>query len=380
MYGILAMLLTSCGTASSVTPVSLNTPVHSKNTLSVVTWSNGQQIPASFGNTNFGATGPLYQLLPTSPKLESNQSGIRYYFTGNTVHNLAWIDGDSSQAQYDYSFPVYQAGPNDQTVVIHCASGGTCSDNGVTIQLPIWAQAAGGGDHHLAVLQTNGIEYDFWGVQSNPPYHWLNNLTAANESKFNSNGTNNGGYYVAPGFEYYASTAGGIALTAGQVYISELQSGLIHHALNITLPCGNGTYVWPATQISGQCSGGSGVPLGSRVWWQLNHSQTISLGLSWDMTVVLFALHDYGGFYTDSGGGTGVNGSGAGFGIRLENQEPYWIYGNGVDPVLNWAINQNWNHVTGSGINRYMIGTIGGSLDILDNLKLIQNCVTIQSC
>jgi hypothetical protein len=387
IYCAVLALLTSCASQNGVTPApegAVASSSHHKLSYTPL-WSNGQQIPASFGNTNFGASGPLYQgipPLPTGATLAPVQTGLQYYFTGNPAVNIGWVDGNSSQGQYDYNFPVYQGGSNDQTVTIHCASGGTCSDNGTTIQLPIWAAQAGGSDHHLAVLEAaTGIEYDFWGVSSNPPYTWLENITASNESKFNINGTNNGGYYVSPGFEYYASTAGGIGLSGGEVYISELQQGIINHALNLTFSCGTNSYVYPATQTSGQCSGGNGIPLGSRVWLSLSRAAIWALPVSKDMQTILVALHEYGGFYTDSGGGSGVNGSGTGFGVKFESQEPYWIWDNGSDPVSAYAIANSWPHVVNGSVNRYDVGSIGGSyVNLYSYLKLVAPCETQNNC
>jgi hypothetical protein len=94
---------------------------------------------------------------------------------------------------------------------------------------------------------------------------------------------------------------------------------------------------------------------------------------------VLIAMHHYGAFYTDNGGGS--NGRGVAVSPHLENQEPYWAYGNGFDPALNHARNAGWNHITtGTGVDRYNLGTAGSTVDFLHNLKVLAPCVTQRSC
>jgi hypothetical protein len=340
-------------------------------------WSNGQQVPASFLNSAFGATGPLYQQLSATPQLAANSAAvISYYFSGYAPFTPGWIDGNSAQAQYDYNAPIYQASASDSRVQIVCNNTSACADNGLHIYMPISARQAGGTDHQLAVIEPNSIEYDFWLVSSQPPYGNGSTFNASGEAHFALNGT--GG--VAPGFAKGAATAGGIAVSIAQMYTSELNAGVINHALALTFPCGTNAWVYPASQLSGVCGGGQGMPLGSRVWWAPPDAQTMGMGLPRDMTTVLSALHHYGGFYIDSFGGVS-NGQGQGMGARLESQEAYWTYGNGVDPALNYAANASgWSHSQNSGVDRYVLAGSGVSADILDNLKVLAPCVTQKTC
>jgi hypothetical protein len=340
-------------------------------------WSNGQQIPASFLNNAFGATGPFYQQLSNSPQIDPNSdNAIGYYFSGNPVRNFAWIDGNSSQAQYDYNFAVYTASNSDPLVTIACSSrAANCADNGQQIHLPSLAKQSGGSDSHLAVLQPNGVEYDFWLVSSQPPYRNNAQITASIEAHLSLNGSGT----IASGFVLRGATAGGIALSLGQIYTSELAAGVINHAIPLEFPCATSAWVFPAAQGTGSCANGQGMPLGSRLWWSMDDTQTNALSTSRDMKTVLIAMHHFGAFFVDAGGAT--SGMGEAASIHIENQEPYWIYGNGVDPVLNHAISAGWSHITnGSGLNRYAIGTIGGAVDLLDNLKLLAPCITQLLC
>jgi hypothetical protein len=347
---------------------------------------NGEQVPTAFLNHAFNASGPFYAQLPAAPQLDTGgTSAIAYYFAGRPGLQVGWIDGNNAQKQYDYSFPIYTASASDSLVTIACnhVAVVSCVDGGIKIYLPALAEQAGGGDHHLGVIQPNGVEYDFWLVTSNAPYANDATLSAAGEAHFVVNGENSGANYVAPGFEIGAATAGGIALSIGQIYTSELAAGVINHAISLTFPCGTHTWVYPASQTTGICAYGQGMPLGSRVWWQPNDAQTQAMRLSRDMQTVLIALHHYGGFFTDGGSaGASINGSGMGMGTRLENQEAYWIYGGGADPALTYAADApGWTHVTtADGVNRYVLGADGGTLDLLDNLKVVAPCVTQEMC
>ena len=355
-------------------------PAQNAQSLTSSSWSNGQQIPAAFVDQAFGASGPFYQQLSENPQVDGNSANvISYYFAGNPQFSAGWIEGSSSQAQYDYNFPLYRASTSDPLVKIICTGEASCADGDAQIRIPASARQAGGTDHHLAVLESNGLEYDFWGVSSSPPYADGSTISTAGEAHFSLSGGSGGGTgYIAPGFAVGAATAGGNALSIGQVYTSELASGVIKHALSLTFPCGTSSWLYPSSQISGVCGSGQGMPLGSRVWWQPSDAQTNGLSIARDMKTILIALHHYGGFYTDSFGGT-TNGYGKGMGTRLENQEQYWVYGNGFDPALAYAQSAGWNHITG-GVDRYVLAVSGASIDLLDNLKVVAPCVTQGIC
>lgn len=368
-------------------PLSTPTPILSTPTPAppisggVSSWIAGQQVPALFAQRAFGASGPFYQQLPATPRLDANSSNvISYYFGGNPQFTVGWIDGNSGQAQYDYSFPIYTATLNDPLVTIVCshASPAYCVDNGVKIHMPSKAMQAGGSDHHLAVVEPGGLEYDFWLVSSQPPYSNGSSFSAAGEGHFSLSGSAGGTGFVAPGFIVGGATAGGIALSIGQIYTSELAGGNINHAISLVLHCGTSSWVYPATQASGACSNGQGMPLGSRVWWQPSDAQTNAMSLTHDMKTVLIALHHYGGFYTDNAGGS--NGSGSSMQAHLENQEAYWLYGGGIDPARNYAASAGWVHIQNSTTDRYILAGDGGAMNIVNNLKLLAPCVTQLSC
>jgi hypothetical protein len=352
-----------------------------------VFWKNGKQIPAWFSATAFGASGPLYRRLPANPRIDENsKNSISYYFAGNAAEfEAGWVDADKRQARYDYTFPVYVASAGDPLVTIVCnrLSPAPCSDGGARIHMPALARQAGGEDRHLAVLEPDGTEYDFWLVSSKPPYRNGSLFSAAGEGRYALNGSRRDENSLAPGFNVGSATAGGIALSVGQIYTAELAAGAINHAIALVFPCSTNAWVFPASQPTGTCANGQGMPLGSRVWWQPADDRTVAMDLPRDIKTILVALHHYGGFFIDNGAGSGnIDGRGDGMGAHIENQEPYWIYGNGTDPALNYAANaQGWNHVrTSSGVDHYLLAVLGSSVDFSHNLKVLAPCVTQQSC
>ncbi len=344
----------------------------------LITWANGQQVPATFLNQVFNASGPLFQVLPTSPQLTANSSTVMsYYFSTAPQYNVGFIDNASDNAVYDFSFPIYQAAATDPLVHISCTTHNTitCEDNGIAINLPSLAKQAGGGDHHLAVIEPNGLEYDFWLVSTNPPYTSSSTISATGESHFALDGTSVANF-VAPGFNAGAATAGGEALSIGQIYTSELAAGNINHAIFLTFPCGTNSFVFPATQTSGTCTGGNGMPLGSRVWWSLDDTTTNALNAPTDLKTVLRALHKYGGYYMDSTGAVG-----SGMSSHMENQEAYWIYGGGIDPALNYVSTApGWNHIINTPVNRWLLAVAGNIVNFSANLKVVAPCVTTSNC
>jgi hypothetical protein len=333
-------------------------------------WALGASVPASFPATAFGASGPLYQQIVTVPKISSNSAKeAAFYFGSKPYFTVGFIDSNSAQAKYDYTFPVYPARLTDPLVKVVCQ---WCSDSGVSIHLPALARQAGGSDGHLSALQPNGVEYDFWGVSSNPPYANGSTLKALTESSYNVNGTSRGPRYVAPAFNSAGATAGGVALSVGQIYPSELAAGVIAHAIAISLPCSNASWVFPATQTTGICANGQGAPLGTRLWWKMSDNSTNALNAPNDLKTVLRALHHWGGFFIDGGG----------LGSRLANSEPIWLYGNGVNNDLSYAQHApGWQHVVGSnGVDRWLLQASGNAIGVTKYLVFLDPCVTNGTC
>lgn len=119
-----------------------------------------------------------------------------------------------------------------------------------------------------------------------------------------ANGTNAQSGYTYLSTSYSQPTGGttdaaGLPLLPLTMHLSELNSGVINHALRFTscVGCISNQYLWPATSSTGGQSGAA--PMGSR--WRLKSTFNIS-GFSPKAQVVLKALQTYGMILADMGG------------------------------------------------------------------------------
>jgi hypothetical protein len=260
--------------------------------------ANGVEWPTGF--RPFGASSPWNRPIGTdNPALLDNSDAIvglaESRNTGTYVHTPEYDAG------YDFSHPVVVATSSDPLVTPHC----TLYCNPVYLKqpfhIPAQARAASGGDHHLAVVQPDGTEIDLWGVaQPFPGNDW-------NDGDTIDYGAGNvcGDFYGGSGFVREGATVSGACLSAGLIRASELAAGSIPHALFVTTACLARAYVYPASQPGDNvCTGGGPhVPNGAHVWLDLSDATIDGMPLQpWENTI-LHALHDYGAFVGDSGGG-----------------------------------------------------------------------------
>jgi hypothetical protein len=334
---------------------------------------------------------------PASPTLDPNDASYQNeYFTGQPDYQAGWIDNDSTQAQFDYNFPVFIATNADPTVKLHCtANFGSdgCGSEGDLVHVPANATQAGGSDHHLVLIEPGStLEYDMWGVQSSPPYSSGQTLSFEWGNKVRLDGkpivrtqpcqARNDCSDIAAGFMYGGATAGNEALLPAQVYISELARGSINHALYVVANCVGGTPVFPASIPDNHCMNNEGFPFGTRLWYDLSDAQVAALpNLNGDEKTILRAMHHYGAFVIDIGGCRGSScAPNNGLGSHFENQEPYWTYGAGVDPTVAYAMSHGWQHVVSGAVNRWSLDLNGPTIDFLHHLHVVAPCVTLRTC
>jgi hypothetical protein len=218
----------------------------------------------------------------------------------------------------DYGHPIYYASASDPVVKLSCTQYCGAPDNGGVPQsmyIPAKARPAGGTDAQMAVIQPDGTEIDFWAAYGTPgsdknwtaPHNVQNRdwqsgdtLSAGNIANCGSITNGSGFMAVGPG-----ATAADQCLAGGQVKVNELIQGGINHALALELTCAVGsTYPAPPGANTQQCTSGIGVPLGSRLWYDVPDDVTNANPRlkPWERAI-LNALHDYGAFFTDNGSG-----------------------------------------------------------------------------
>jgi hypothetical protein len=197
--------------------------------------------------------------------------------------------------------------------------------------MPVNATPGPAPDAHLTILNSsNGNEYDY--------YQFPLNQQIVSGERIDVGFGNIINYKTGSGWGG-TTTAAGAGLLAGLVTVDEFQSGTIHHAIAVAPGCNNGAgSVYPATaSASNPCPSGAGpgIPHGSRIWSDLTDAQVDALHMDVVSTMLLKALHNYGGFATDTNGWRA-------FDIRNLMETPtspqgqtWWSQNGGTNPALN---------------------------------------------
>lgn len=322
-----------------------NVPTHDAKPLAdalcpVVQLENGRDYPASWTPYNC-ATSIWNQRVSEHPVIAPYSRAViaTEFANGNTSP----VRGNEA-GQWDYAHPVYFASHNDPVVKLRCTRYCNHVENGgipAFMQIPAVARPAGGDDAHLAVVQPDGTEIDFWAT-TQPTKPWERGDTIEAQAIVNCGNFTSGLGTVIIG---PAATAGGACLGAGVLRASELADGRINHALFLTIQCATGT-VYPAYPgaSTGQCKNGSGPPLGGRLWYDVSDASTNANPRlkPWEKAI-LNALHDYGGYVEDASGGNGVSG----IGFLSESGEESFAF-HQPDPYQR-LIAQGWQAIRVSG-------------------------------
>lgn len=194
--------------------------------------------------------------------------------------------GQGFTADDQWSHPVYWAKDTDPAKTINLIQAWGQTTQGMSCRIPSYALPERGSDHHLAVIQPDGWEYDFWKVAGpiNP-----NTITAEFGGRTRIDGDALGA----------KATALGHGLAAGNITGEELAVGEIRHALFMVSAHSNGK------QMNGAWSKGSVAPgpypaMGQRFQY-LASDEELNRG-DWQ-SVVKRAMRVYGLIHADTGGG-----------------------------------------------------------------------------
>jgi hypothetical protein len=155
----------------------------------------------------------------------------------------------------------------------------------------------GGSDHHMLVVDTtNCVDYEVFSAASNGNGTWSagsgaifplkgNQLRAAGET---------------------SADAAGLPILPGLVRYDEVASGQINHALRVTIPVTDDTFIWPARHEASSVSGTQYPPMGQR--FRLKQSFNVS-PYAPHVQVILNALKTYGMIVADNGGPWFISGT-----------------------------------------------------------------------
>ena len=140
-------------------------------------------------------------------------------------------------------------------------------------------------------------------------------------------------------------TEAGFSNQAGVIRVSEMESGVINHALFMSVRCHHGK-VWPSDSIGthGQCSDPENAPaMGQHFWLDMSPAQINALAVPAWQKIILRAMARYGMYVGDDGG--------APWALQFESGDNYTSFGE-PDPWVAYAKSQGINGYYESSINR----------------------------
>lgn len=292
---------------------------------------NGQEWPASF--RPYGATSPWNSPVPPNPRLHPNSAAIIAAYQTNTPNIATW----ACCTGHDYSHPIYFASTSDPLVTAHCTQ--YCTGPDWTMYIPAKARPATGYDHHMAVVQPDGTEDDFWNARyPDEDFRTGSTLDAGIT-------THCGNFYTGPGVGFGGQTAGQACLAGGLIRQAELAAGRINHALFAVVDCVSSATVPPAQAPATACSDQTNaLPTGARIWLDTDDAAIQAMAItSWEKAIMM-AWHDYGGYVMDTSGGRAPGG-----GLitnMMEEDEQFVAMGTNPTPPQTWAASVGWSPTT----------------------------------
>ena len=270
----------------------------------------------------FSAAAPINVPIPANPVVSAN--------SGRITGLVADI--------YAFGNPTYIATSGDPKATVPCTeSWGTCPFAGHQIPIPANAVPASGSDASMEIIDpATNLAYEFWqftGSSGNYSTSWgdVVNITS--------------NVISSPGDG--SATGSNLAAIAGEIRISDIQSGHIDHAITMAIGDTCSSFVFPATKSDGSGSGSSCLPEGTRV--QLDPSINLSAisGITPFELMVGKALQTYGAYIKDTAG-SGNSGS-LGFENPADGQPDVYKqmgigdYYNFPHLPNSWQVLNNWN-------------------------------------
>jgi len=256
---------------------------------------------------------------------------------GPPAKNYAGVAGTSE----DWSHPVYFARRSDPVYWIHQTGWANADIEGRRIHIPVGAKPAGGGDAAFSVVQPfRGWECDFWGAKTPGGYGGIFKANFGKRGRWHGKGLRRSRYPYRGG-----TTAAGFSNQAGVIRVSEMESGVIDHALFMSVRCHYGN-VWPSDSIGthGQRSYAKDAPaMGQRFWLDMSPAEINALAVPDWQKIILRAMATYGMYVADDGG--------ARWALQLESGDNYTSFGL-PDPWVAYAASQGIEGTWDSAIGR----------------------------
>lgn len=308
----------------------------------------------------FADTSPYNQRLPApaaTPLDPDSANIVRFMLHGYGSRGFSQVtvsDHPALDTASTYAAPLYWAHRGDPRYrVVETEYPG--NNNGETVLIPNGARHSFGSDAHLAVIEPNGTEEDFWQVRNANPLRGGGTLMASA----------GGSTSIAGSGCCTNSTAANQALAAGLIRGQELRAGTIHHALVVAVACDSGRHVYPATGIGTTCSAPADAPAaGQRFQLRMTDSQVNRLPIPAYRKIILKAMIHYGFYITDTGGSP--------WDLAFEPALDYTSFGY-ANPIVKY--------LQDAGLTRASTYTLSfnGGVD-WSKLQVVNDCYTQRSC
>jgi len=162
---------------------------------------------------------------------------------------------------------------------------------------PIEGGSQSTGDRHVLVVDKDNCKlYETWDSHPNADGSWHAGSGAVFDMRSNA---------LRPA-GWTSADAAGLAILPGLVRYDEVASGVIDHAIRVTVNATDARYIWPARHKTGSTSQPSRPPMGLRL--RLKSSVNIST-YSPANQVILQALKTYGAIVADNGSSWYISGA-----------------------------------------------------------------------
>jgi hypothetical protein len=163
--------------------------------------------------------------------------------------------------------------------------------------IPPKASVEPGSDAHLIVLDQDECKlYEVYNAKPNGDGTWTGGTGAIFDLRLNA---------LRPD-GWTSADAAGLPIFAGLVRYEEVAAGQIRHALRLTVPKTNNSYVWPGRHYASRLNGDQYPPMGQR--FRLKASYDTS-GFDPTVRVILQALKTYGMMLADNGSAWYITGA-----------------------------------------------------------------------
>jgi hypothetical protein len=162
--------------------------------------------------------------------------------------------------------------------------------------VPLTAPVERGSDRHVIVLQTGTCTlYEMFNARRSGS-GWVANAGAVFHLRYNT---------PRPA-GWTSADAGGLAILPGLARYWETRSGVIRHALRVTVPSSQRGYIYPARHAAASSSNPNLPPMGLRLRLRASYP---TAGVHGQALVILTALKRYGLIVADNGTGWYITGA-----------------------------------------------------------------------